>query len=66
MWKEMPVSRVFSANLPGSPVMKSPLQVPLTKHPWKERCSISRAPFYYLSEFPVNGTAMILKNGATM
>ena len=32
----------------------------------RERGSISRAPFNYLPEFLVNGTPMILKNGATM
>jgi hypothetical protein len=29
LWKEMLVSRAISTYLPGSPVMKSPLQVPL-------------------------------------
>ena len=49
---EMPVSRAFSTFLPGSPVMKSPHQVPLTEFP--QRRSTPTAPFIHLSMSLVN------------
>jgi hypothetical protein len=60
----MPVSRGFTTYQPWSPVKESPLQVPLTEIPQKDRRSTSRAPFIHLAKSLVNEPLSRFPSGA--